>query len=403
MKNADDIKRIFEQAVVETNPSKDEKILEKMTAAFNQTHKAQSERIEPNIWRIIMKSKITKLAAAAVIIAAVVIGINRFGIDGSGKVFAAAIDSIKRARTFSCIESFEAAKKNGEKYVFEQTWMFKEPDRERHVYLSVMYDKYIGQVTITHYGKRQQLELNPIDKTAILYDISSDYVVNPNTGLVELRHLDTSLHDRLLEMSIGAVEDIGSTKLDGKTVRMFQSRGENWTTTVWVEPRTNLPIQIQIEWPDKHRSPVTYASIQIDGELDDNLFSLELPEGYQLKKFTDDWPVNKKKMAAKIMHLLLKCAEFNGKHNGQYPRTLADLEEVGVSDEVLKIIRSSPDDPDGPSVIQYRQPQPNVDWTKEVILYEAYDQWPVDGVVVGFADSHCEIVHDQKYFDGLLK
>jgi len=80
MKNADDIKRIFENVVIETKPVQDEKILEKMTAAFNQTHKAQSERIEPNIWRIIMKSKITKLAAAAVIIfAGIFFGLNYFG------------------------------------------------------------------------------------------------------------------------------------------------------------------------------------------------------------------------------------------------------------------------------------------------------------------------------------
>ena len=44
----------------------------------------------PNIWRIIMKSKITKFAAAAVIIIAILIGINQFGgsIDGSSRAYA---------------------------------------------------------------------------------------------------------------------------------------------------------------------------------------------------------------------------------------------------------------------------------------------------------------------------
>ncbi len=44
---------------------------------------------EQKIWRIIMKSKITKLAAAAVIIVAVIICINQFGgsIDGASVAF----------------------------------------------------------------------------------------------------------------------------------------------------------------------------------------------------------------------------------------------------------------------------------------------------------------------------
>ena len=78
MKNADDIKRIFEKAAVETNVQQDEKIIEKMTEAFNKTHEAQSEKSGPNIWRIIMKSKLTKLAAAAMIAAAVVLSVNIF-------------------------------------------------------------------------------------------------------------------------------------------------------------------------------------------------------------------------------------------------------------------------------------------------------------------------------------
>lgn len=53
---------------------------------------SQHARIAPErktIWRIIMKSKITKLAAAAVIIIAVIIGINQFGgpIDGTSVAF----------------------------------------------------------------------------------------------------------------------------------------------------------------------------------------------------------------------------------------------------------------------------------------------------------------------------
>jgi hypothetical protein len=50
---------------------------------------------QPDIWRIIMKSKITKLAAAAVIIIAVLIGINQFG--GSNAAWAQIVQTIERS------------------------------------------------------------------------------------------------------------------------------------------------------------------------------------------------------------------------------------------------------------------------------------------------------------------
>lgn len=155
----------------------------KMQAGKNKTER------QIQLWRKFTKSPITKITAAALVIVAVIIWLNRSGLDGTGKVFAAAMDSIKKARTFSCNESWESTRENGEKYVFEQMWMFKEPDRERHVVLTDVNEKFNGRVNIFHYGKRQELELCPFDKTATLYDKSSDYVINPNTGLVELHSL----------------------------------------------------------------------------------------------------------------------------------------------------------------------------------------------------------------------
>jgi hypothetical protein len=54
----------------------DEKILEKMTAAYEQTGKAQSEKIGPNLRRIIVRSPITKLAAAAIILLLLLFSVN---------------------------------------------------------------------------------------------------------------------------------------------------------------------------------------------------------------------------------------------------------------------------------------------------------------------------------------
>ncbi len=110
MRNADDIKRIFDEAVVETNPSKDEKILENITAAYKQTNKAQPEKGELNILRTIMKSPITKLAVAAGVIIAAVIGISLFDKVGTSVTFGEVLDNLAHVQTLHAIWSKDGKK-----------------------------------------------------------------------------------------------------------------------------------------------------------------------------------------------------------------------------------------------------------------------------------------------------
>ena len=364
------------------------------------------------IWRIIMKSQITKLAGAAVIIIALMLGINYLDapIDGASTVFAAAMDRVKHARTFSCTNIFEVTYEDGGKrgkYLMKQKRMFKEPDRERHEKLTSAppWPQYIGEVTIWHYGKRQRLQFRPFDKTAKLHDMSSDYDIDDKTGELKLTQLNTSLRDRLLKLSVGAVEDLGRVELDGKSVRMLQSHKDKRITTVWVNPETNYPVQIEHKWTDQNRSPVMYTSIQIDTELDDALFSLEPPEGYTVKVHESGWPDDKAKIGAKIMHLGLWCVVYASDNDDQFPGELADIVRAGIiTEKVLKKVLAAPDEPDGPPVIRYRKPNTDAkDWSTEVTLYEIYDQWPEDGVVACFADVHCEIIPGQNRFEELIR
>ena len=353
------------------------------------------------IWRTIMKkNRMTKFAAAAVIIILLILGIDYLGtpIDGASSVFAAAMDRVKHARTFSCMEIFEVAYEDGgkrEKYLLKQRLMFKEPDLKRREALTSPWPRYIGEITITDFGKRQQLILRPYDMTATLYDRSSDYDVDDKTGELRLTQLDTSLRDRLLKLSAGAVEDLGRVELEGQSVRMLQSRKDKRITTVWVNPGTSYPVQIEHKWTDQSRSPVMYTSIQIDTELDDALFSLEPPEGYTVRVQESGWPDDKEKIGAKIMHMGKVCLIYANQHDNQFPNELADLVRAGIiTDEALKKVLAAPDEPNGPPVIRYRQPDTDAaDWSIEVMLYEVYDNGSGDGrVVVTMLDSHAELI-----------
>jgi hypothetical protein len=72
MKPVNDLEKFFKNAAIHTNPKMDEAVFEKVLTAQEQTIETGSAQCEPKVWRIIMGSRMTKLAAAAVLI--VIIG-----------------------------------------------------------------------------------------------------------------------------------------------------------------------------------------------------------------------------------------------------------------------------------------------------------------------------------------
>ncbi len=81
MRLAENIEKLIKNIDIDTNAKIDEEVLGDVIEAFEKSKGKKTSAIEQNIWRIIMKSKITKLAAAAVIIIAVMLGM--YALTGS--------------------------------------------------------------------------------------------------------------------------------------------------------------------------------------------------------------------------------------------------------------------------------------------------------------------------------
>lgn len=414
MKYTDNIESIVKnfclrkKSAVRTSAELDERIVDDALLAQRKSKTTQSVAMRPNIWRIIMRARMAKYFTVAVIALVIIIGIIELGkpVGGASTVFAAAMDSVKQARTFSCTKISESWHKERGTFLLKERRMFKEPDWERHERLTSPRPKNVGEIIITHYDTRQRLRLIPTEKTATLHDVSSENYIDEKTGELKLTHLSTRIRDYLLELSAEAVEDLGSVELDGQSVRLLRSSKDKRITTVWINPETNYPVQIELTWTDPRRAPVMFTSIQIDTELDDDLFSLEPPEGYTLTVDDSGWSDYKKKMLTKIKYLGAWCVIYANEKADQFPDELADIVTLGViAEEALNKVAAALDDPNGPPAIQYRKPNTdtNRDWSTEVIVYEIYDQWPQDGVVAYFADQHCELIADQKRFEEMIK
>ncbi len=96
------IKKIYADGLrVTTSSDLDERVLSNVMETLDELEKKESAAIEPNIWRLIMKSRTAKLTAAAVIAMAVILGILEFaGVPGGSSVaWADVVEPLLNART----------------------------------------------------------------------------------------------------------------------------------------------------------------------------------------------------------------------------------------------------------------------------------------------------------------
>ena len=100
MKSAEDIKKYFKKSTLSTNPDRHEAIFEKIQRAQDQSKITTPALSGFNLRSKIMKSNITKLAAAAVVIAVVVLGLFEFigTKDTSGVVWAEVARKVQASR-----------------------------------------------------------------------------------------------------------------------------------------------------------------------------------------------------------------------------------------------------------------------------------------------------------------
>lgn len=73
MRPAEDIRRFLDKAAVSTNPTADQAVLEAMLIAHKKANEKTSALIKPGLRSIVMRRPITKLAAAAVVVVALVL------------------------------------------------------------------------------------------------------------------------------------------------------------------------------------------------------------------------------------------------------------------------------------------------------------------------------------------
>ncbi len=229
-------------------------------------------------WRIIMRSRITKLAAAAVIIIAVFVSLYQTSSSMESVAFADVVHSVLLANT----ATFDIVLEREIQPLQRSRLLCMAPGHIRQ-------EKPDGTVHIVDYNRQEVVTLDTEKMTAKLTKLEplQDAAVSDVLGELQQRvKLATSLSDDSVEVLgrrlVDGREAIGfRVQLAGVSNEVIGWHGKG-TFTVWADPNARIPIRL--EWySDEFGGINTIATnIHLDPDLDESLFSMEIPQGYTL-------------------------------------------------------------------------------------------------------------------------
>jgi len=378
MRPADNINELIKKLQLKASADLDKRVHDEISAALVEPEKTKSVQQEPNIWRTIMKSRTSKLAAVALIIIAVFVGIHYFGGSIENVAFADVMQNIQNARTLTYRS------------------VITPEDQEPQVVKTTVIEPHLMRVELQD-GKVWILDLSQ-GKTLLL-DSKNKHAVMSSTPQKTLGLYDTFRDFR--NVPDFSVSRIGRRTIDGMQTVGFQLTRENDENriVVWANPQTSLPIRIEQTVKDENGQVIKSVTTNIifDVELDQSFFRLDAPEGYT-RRFVDGpyertVKLTKRMKSAKNMQkILLACMVYAKDHEDQWPDSLQDLTQRRLARDTL----INPRQPERESGYIYIKPSTPIS-PQQVVLYEAHDSW-ADGINVGYADCHTQFIKEESNF-----
>ncbi|MHC4630476.1 MAG: zf-HC2 domain-containing protein [Planctomycetota bacterium] len=210
--------------------------------------------------RLIMKSSISRVAVAAAVIVVAAIGFHYIG--GSSITFADVVEPILNARTmiFDVIIGDEETGTSMHEIIAGQ--------KIRRTISNIP-----GMTMIIDLESSRMLAFNDIDNTAGYVNIEGTVKERHQSYVEFLRQVITELKDNH--------QELGEQEIDGRKAVVFEARGHNQGVKIWADPKTALPIRIELTFGQMFS---IMKNFQINPQIDDSLVSMDVPAGYTLDK-----------------------------------------------------------------------------------------------------------------------
>lgn len=143
------------------------------------------------------------------------------------------------------------------------------------------------------------------------------------------------------------VVPLGEKQLDGRTVVGFRFEMPGTPMTLWADPATQLPVRIESTMAGPPKTDIVMANYEFNIELDESLFSVDIPDGYEVTETdVDVSPASEKE----LITALRMCCEAS---DGEFP---TGLDTVSIGKYTATYVqRIGIDNEKGPSAEQLQE------------------------------------------------
>jgi hypothetical protein len=319
---------------VTTSSNLDKRVLINSLNMLEELRNKNLANIQPNIWRTIVKSRITKLAAAAVIIIAIVVGIHQFSgsIDGASVAWAALADRVEQIKT--CVLELHMTITGGPKGKINQ---------EVNIYVSSKYgfraDSYIdGKLAMMQYAlpaDKVLVSVMPEQKKYLRMLLTDEHLRN-------MRQQGNDPREMVRQFTSLEYTELGRSIIDGIEVEGIETKDprygggmfENFTGCLWVDVKTSLPVRMEMEMQMEGPGGMMLNSMVMDGfewdvELEPEIFEPNIPEDYSLMAEVKMPGMDE----ASAVQGLRAFAEIT---DGRYPDAMNVMKIIGEVAEAMK-------------------------------------------------------------------
>lgn len=251
-------------------------------------------------------NRFARIAAAVVIVgglAGVLVWLTA-GNAGSSVAWADVQQRIRDARTMTF--TMTTRLKDMPEMVVKM--MLKEPGLMRQEFI-----KPEKGVSIMDVSKAQMLTLMPKEKKAIRIHLGE------LPEAIRKKHEKQNYLAELKKLIEESESELGEKDLDGRQVKGYRVAKLGIDLSIWVDAKTGEPVQIEMTMFDD-KAKVVMTDLAFNTELDDALFSLEVPQGYTPLEMS----IKFKAAAAEDVAELLRL--WSQARQGTFPDTLSPVQ-----------------------------------------------------------------------------
>jgi len=327
MRPTDNINQLIKKLHIKASANLDGRVHDDIDRALATPQKSESADAKPNRWRIIMKSRITKLAAAAVIIIAVLAGLPFLPKDTASVTLAGVLERVEQAKAFMYRMKIEMSGSMIPGGMMEMN---------QEITISADYGMKAESTTVDpNTGEKTGYNtayIIPDEKIAVtlMWDKKKYMRMEfDDDWFAKMKQQNNDPREMIKRMMGSEYTELGRSTIDGVEVDGFQTTdptvvggvGENVTLTLWVDAESWLPVRSEIEFKmgDQMQVHGVVSEFNWDLPVTAEDFTPVIPEdfepmgtGMQMPKISEEGLIEGLRLFAEL--------------SGSYPKKLSIME-----------------------------------------------------------------------------